>query len=383
MQLGLIGLGKMGGNMRERLRRAGHEVVGFDRNPDVADVRTLPALVKALEAPRVVWVMVPAGDPTRETVAKLADLLEPGRPRHRRRQLPLHRRLRERQAAQAERRIGYVDCGVSGGIWGLENGYGLMCGGDKKWVNRGHADLRRAAARGPARGGLRPRRQGRRGALHEDGPQRHRVRPHGGLRRGLRAAREEGHRHRRPRRVQGVEPRHRRAVLAARPHGRRARGEPAPRRRLRLHGRLRRGPLDRRGGHRPRRADAGHLGLALRPVRLAPVELADDAGRRGSARPVRRAPGHVDRRGREAAPGRRADDGQALGEEGVPDEEGRRSAGRRSRRASALRARRRRPTSARPRRRQPPGRASATRATDMADTVRGQKRAAKKTAKKA
>ena len=78
MQLGLIGLGKMGGNMRERLRRAGHEVVGFDRNPDVADVKTLPALVRALEAPRVVWVMVPAGDPTRETVAKLADLLEPG-----------------------------------------------------------------------------------------------------------------------------------------------------------------------------------------------------------------------------------------------------------------------------------------------------------------
>ena len=58
MQLGLIGLGKMGGNMRERLRRAGHEVVGFDRNPDVSDVRTMAALVKALDAPRVVWVMV-------------------------------------------------------------------------------------------------------------------------------------------------------------------------------------------------------------------------------------------------------------------------------------------------------------------------------------
>jgi 6-phosphogluconate dehydrogenase len=135
MQLGLIGLGKMGGNMRERLRRAGHEVVGFDRNPDVADVRTLPALVKALEAPRVVWVMVPAGDPTRETVAKLADLLEPG-------DLVIdggNSRFTddfENAKLLSEKKIGYVDCGVSGGIWGLENGYGLMCGGDKKWVNK-------------------------------------------------------------------------------------------------------------------------------------------------------------------------------------------------------------------------------------------------------
>ena len=135
MQLGLIGLGKMGGNMRERLRRAGHEVVGFDRNPDVADVRTLAALVKRLEAPRVVWVMVPAGDPTRETVAKLADLLEPG-------DLVIdggNSRFTddfENAKLLGEKKIGYVDCGVSGGVWGLENGYGLMCGGDKKWVNR-------------------------------------------------------------------------------------------------------------------------------------------------------------------------------------------------------------------------------------------------------
>ena len=75
MQLGLIGLGKMGGNMRERLRRAGHEVVGYDRNPDVADVRSMAAMVKKLDAPRVVWVMVPSGAPTRDTIVKLADLL--------------------------------------------------------------------------------------------------------------------------------------------------------------------------------------------------------------------------------------------------------------------------------------------------------------------
>ena len=78
MDLGLIGLGKMGGNMRERLRRAGHTVVGFDRNPDVSDVDSLEALVEALPSPKVVWVMVPAGDPTRATVKELAGLLGEG-----------------------------------------------------------------------------------------------------------------------------------------------------------------------------------------------------------------------------------------------------------------------------------------------------------------
>ncbi|GAA1881547.1 phosphogluconate dehydrogenase (NAD(+)-dependent, decarboxylating) [Lapillicoccus jejuensis] len=135
MQLGLIGLGKMGGNMRERLRRAGHEVVGFDRNPDVADVRTLAAMVKKLEAPRVVWVMVPAGKPTRDTVAKLADLLDKG-------DLVIDGGNSkftddaEHAAMLKPQGIGYVDCGVSGGIWGLQNGYGLMVGGEKRWVDK-------------------------------------------------------------------------------------------------------------------------------------------------------------------------------------------------------------------------------------------------------
>ena len=201
MQLGLIGLGKMGGNMRERLRRAGHEVVGFDRNPDVSDVGTPGrAWSRRSTAPRVVWVMVPAGAPTRETVAKLADLLDQG-------DLVIdggNSRFTddfENAKLLGAKGIGYVDCGVSGGIWGLENGYGLMVGGDDELRRAGHADLRRAAPRGPARGGLRPRRQGRRRPLHEDGPQRHRVRPDAGLRRGLRAARDEGHRHRRARRA--------------------------------------------------------------------------------------------------------------------------------------------------------------------------------------
>jgi 6-phosphogluconate dehydrogenase len=135
MQLGLIGLGRMGGNMRERLRGAGHEVIGYDRNPDVSDVPALDAMVEALAAPRVVWVMVPSGDPTRDTVARLAELLEAD-------DLVIdggNSRFTddfENAKLLADKGIGYVDCGVSGGVWGLENGYGLMCGGDDKWVER-------------------------------------------------------------------------------------------------------------------------------------------------------------------------------------------------------------------------------------------------------
>ncbi|MGW3109404.1 NAD(P)-binding domain-containing protein, partial [Streptomyces sp. NPDC001100] len=78
MQLGLIGLGKMGGNMRERIRRAGHTVIGYDRNPEISDVSDLAELVGKLEAPRTVWVMVPAGAPTQSVVDELGELLQPG-----------------------------------------------------------------------------------------------------------------------------------------------------------------------------------------------------------------------------------------------------------------------------------------------------------------
>ncbi len=126
--LGLIGLGKMGGNMRERMRRNGVTVTGFDRNPEVSDVDSLEALVAALPSPRVVWVMVPAGDPTRQTVRALAELLSPGDivvdgGNSRWTDDLIHADL------LAEKGVGYVDCGVSGGVWGLENGYALMYGG--------------------------------------------------------------------------------------------------------------------------------------------------------------------------------------------------------------------------------------------------------------
>ena len=129
MDIGLVGLGKMGGNMRERMRRAGLTVVGFVRNPDVSDVDSRAALVEALPSPKVVWVMVPSGDPTRATVEELAGLLGEG-------DVVVDggnsRWTDDIANAEllAEKKIGYVDCGVSGGVWGLENGYALMYGGD-------------------------------------------------------------------------------------------------------------------------------------------------------------------------------------------------------------------------------------------------------------
>ncbi|NMO00267.1 decarboxylating 6-phosphogluconate dehydrogenase [Gordonia sp. TBRC 11910] len=128
MQLGLIGLGKMGNNMRDRIRAAGHEVIGFDPRPEVTDVESLQALADRLDGPRVVWIMVPAGDPTRDTVVELAGILSEG-------DLVIdggNSKYTDDQPNAdllAEHGIGYLDCGVSGGIWGKENGYGLMVGG--------------------------------------------------------------------------------------------------------------------------------------------------------------------------------------------------------------------------------------------------------------
>ncbi len=135
MHIGLVGLGKMGGNMRTRLRNAGHTVVGFDRNPEVSDVESLGAMVDQLpdDGPKVVWVMVPAGDPTRETVRELGTLLGEG-------DVVVdggNSKWTDDQVNAdllAENGVGFVDCGVSGGVWGLENGYALMFGGSDEDV---------------------------------------------------------------------------------------------------------------------------------------------------------------------------------------------------------------------------------------------------------
>jgi 6-phosphogluconate dehydrogenase len=134
MQLGLIGLGRMGGNMRERLRAAGHEVVGFDHKAEISDAKTLAELVSKLQAPRAVWVMVPAGV-TEATIDDLATHLRPG-------DIIIdggNSRFSS-DAPRAERLdpqgIGYVDVGVSGGIWGVNLGYALMAGGSDEHIAR-------------------------------------------------------------------------------------------------------------------------------------------------------------------------------------------------------------------------------------------------------
>ncbi|MBO0896914.1 phosphogluconate dehydrogenase (NAD(+)-dependent, decarboxylating) [Arthrobacter sunyaminii] len=129
MHIGLIGLGKMGFNMRERLRRNGIDVTGFDRNPVVSDVMSVTELASELPSPRVVWLMVPAGEVTEAVIRELAEVLSPGdlvidggNSRY-----DADIRNAEKLAATG---IRFMDCGVSGGVWGRENGYGLMAGGE-------------------------------------------------------------------------------------------------------------------------------------------------------------------------------------------------------------------------------------------------------------
>jgi 6-phosphogluconate dehydrogenase len=138
MDIGLIGLGKMGANMAERLVRGGHRVVAFDRSPEAVaasvargseGAASLDELVSKLgTGPRVAWVMVPAGDPTQMTIDSLAALMGEG-------DIIIdggnsnYKQTQARAAALAAKKITMLDAGTSGGIWGLENGYCLMIGG--------------------------------------------------------------------------------------------------------------------------------------------------------------------------------------------------------------------------------------------------------------
>jgi 6-phosphogluconate dehydrogenase len=142
--LGMIGLGRMGGNMARRLARAGHPVLAWDRSPEaragaaqepgVQDAGTLEQLVAQLPAPRIVWLMLPAGAPTQETLVRLAPLLATG-------DVvvdggnAMYKDSQRHAIELAARGIHFVDAGVSGGVWGLENGYGLMVGGDANAVH--------------------------------------------------------------------------------------------------------------------------------------------------------------------------------------------------------------------------------------------------------
>ncbi|MCH8815381.1 MAG: decarboxylating 6-phosphogluconate dehydrogenase [Chloroflexi bacterium] len=131
MQLGMVGLGRMGANMSERLRLGDHEVIGYDRNPEVSEVASLADLVERLKPPRVTWVMVPSGDPTEQTINELSELLDGG-------DLIVDggnsnfRDSMRRGEELKQKGLRFIDAGTSGGIWGLKVGYCLMVGGSEE-----------------------------------------------------------------------------------------------------------------------------------------------------------------------------------------------------------------------------------------------------------
>lgn len=133
--VGIVGLGKMGGNMRERMRSKGLAVTGYDPNPEVSDVEELTDLIEALPSPRIIWVMVPSGAVTDSVITEVGALLDSG-------DLVIdggNTRFTDDEVHReqlSKRGIGFVDVGVSGGIWGLENGYGLMAGGEASDIER-------------------------------------------------------------------------------------------------------------------------------------------------------------------------------------------------------------------------------------------------------
>ena len=208
MQIGIVGLGRMGANIARRLMRHGHDCVVFDANLDASlasgregatSSAALQDLVKRLKAPRVVWLMLPAGEVTQKAVDELAGLMAAGDTI-----IDGGNTFWKDDIARAKalkpRGIHYLDIGTSGGVWGLERGYCLMIGGEKEIVER-LDPVFRALAPGAGDIPATPHRDGRdprpgQGYLHagpngagsfrQDDPQRHRIRPDAGLCGGLR-----------------------------------------------------------------------------------------------------------------------------------------------------------------------------------------------------
>jgi 6-phosphogluconate dehydrogenase len=206
MQLGMVGLGRMGGNIVRRLTRNGHQCVVFDRNPAAIAALVkegagasigLESLVGQLEKPRAVWVMLPAGNITERTVAQLGELMERGDIIIDGGNSFYKDDIRRAQALEPKG-IRYVDCGTSGGVWGLERGYCMMIGGDKDVVD--HLDpILDALAPGPGGIPVTPGRQGRdprvaRGYMHcgPSGAGRFVKMIHNGIEYGLMQAYAEG-----------------------------------------------------------------------------------------------------------------------------------------------------------------------------------------------
>jgi 6-phosphogluconate dehydrogenase len=134
MKIGIIGLGRMGAGIAERLRRGGHEVVGYDQNPAISQAKSIQELVRMLPQPHVVWVMVPAGGATQAVVDELGELMTVG-------DIIIdggnsyYKDSMRRAAALKQKGVNFLDVGTSGGVWGLSEGFSLMAGGDRSAYN--------------------------------------------------------------------------------------------------------------------------------------------------------------------------------------------------------------------------------------------------------
>ena len=271
MRIGFIGLGRMGANMVRRLLRDDHQIVAYNRTPEKTKeiakegaeaAFSIAELVAKLQKPRAVWVMVPAGDATEAQIEELLEHLEPGDTIIDGGNTNFHDDVR-RQTALAEKGIGYVDAGTSGGIWGLQVGYALMVGGEERYVKPLEPIFRSLAPEG--------------GYLHVGGPGAgHYVKMvHNGIEYGLMQAYAEG-----------FEIMHASdyeldlgAISEMWMHGSVVRSwllelmvraftepGPGPGAPQGLGRGLRRGPLDGPGGDRQGRPGAGHHALAARPA---------------------------------------------------------------------------------------------------------------------
>ena len=269
MKIGLIGLGRMGAGIAERLRRNGHDVVGYDQNPAISQVKSVEELVRSLPQPRVVWVMVPAGGATQATVDELAEkmavgdiIIDGGN--------SYYKDSMRRGVALKQKGISFVDVGTSGGIWGLTGGFSLMAGGEKPAYDR-IEPLLKALAPTPETGY---------GYMGPSGAGHFVKMVHNGVEYGMMQAYAEGFELMQAKNEFNLDLHNIAEVwrfgsvvrswlldLAANA----LEEDPKPREARSVRGRLRRGSLDRPGGDRSGRARARDLRLAVRPFPFAPV----------------------------------------------------------------------------------------------------------------
>ncbi len=290
MNLGMVGLGKMGGNMAERLRRAGHTVETYARTDPARTAGSLVELVGMLDHPRVVWLMIPAGDPTENAFQTLVPLLEDG-------DIIVDggnsnfRDSQRRAEVAGAKSIHFLDAGVSGGVWGLEEGYCIMVGGPADGFALIEPFVRDLAQDGGYA------HVGAAGAGHFV------KMVHNGIEYGMMQSLGEGFEIMQRLRVRArsaaaggaLAARLGRSRLAARAAGACVRGGPGARRHPRLRGGLGRRPLDGAGGDRRACAGAGHHARALLPLRIPTGRVLCGQGQRGPAQSVRRARSAVGR----------------------------------------------------------------------------------------